>query len=77
LWTSQSFAGIDFTSGALAAATNDNLVGDPTGRTRMADWSAAAHGVAGGNKHHPAAAPGSRIGRAAPASLRPTVQTSP
>jgi hypothetical protein len=34
-------AGVDHCE-ALAAATNNNLVGVPPGRTRMAEWPAAA-----------------------------------
>jgi len=42
LWTLQNLAGVDHRCDALAAATNNNLVGAPPGRTRMAEWPAAA-----------------------------------
>jgi len=42
LWTLQSLAGVDHHCEALAAATNNNLVGVPPGHTRMAEWPAAA-----------------------------------
>jgi hypothetical protein len=40
-WTLQSLAGVDRCE-APAAATNNNLVGVPSGRTRMAEWPVAA-----------------------------------
>src|SRR5207245_647307 len=42
-----------------------NLVGVPAGRTRMAEWPAAA-GEAGRRRDHPTAAPGSMPGLAPP-----------
>jgi hypothetical protein len=45
LWTSQSLAGVGLHDRALAAATNDDLVGVPAGRTRMVDSPVAAIGV--------------------------------